>query len=47
MRLYVHDMLFRESMKLHGTQEQQEEWADDIERMKCIGCFAMVREMAF
>ncbi|KAF9572710.1 acyl-Coenzyme A oxidase [Mortierella alpina] len=41
MRMYVHEMLFRQALKLFGTAEQQDRWMDDIENWKVIGCFAM------
>ncbi|RKP07691.1 acyl-CoA dehydrogenase/oxidase [Thamnocephalis sphaerospora] len=41
MRIYVHEMLFKQSFLLNGTVEQYEEWKDDIESWKCIGCYAM------
>lgn len=42
MRIYVHEMLFRQALKLFGTAEQQDKWLDDIEQWRAIGCFAMV-----
>jgi hypothetical protein len=44
MRMYVHDMLFKQALMLFGTSEQQDKWMDDIENWRVIGCFAMVRE---
>lgn len=43
MRMYVHDMLFKQALMLFGTSEQQDKWMDDIENWRVIGCFAMVR----
>jgi len=43
MRIYVHEMLFRQALTLFGTAEQQDEWMDDIDSWRVIGCFAMVR----
>lgn len=43
MRIYVHDMLFKQALLLFGTAEQQDKWMDDIENWRVIGCFAMVR----
>lgn len=43
MRIYVHEMLFRQAVTLFGTAEQQDEWMDDINNWRVIGCFAMVR----
>lgn len=42
MRMYVHDMLFKQALMLFGTSEQQDKWMDDIENWRVIGCFAMV-----
>lgn len=42
MRLYVHHMLFKNSFLLFGNKEQYEDWKDDIENWRCLGCFAMV-----
>lgn len=44
MRMYVHDMLFKQALMLFGTAEQQDQWMDDIENWRVIGCFAMVIE---
>ncbi|KAF9360290.1 acyl-Coenzyme A oxidase [Mortierella sp. NVP85] len=41
MRIYVHEMLFRQALKLFGTAEQQDKWMPDIEQWRAIGCFAM------
>ncbi|KAG0205246.1 acyl-Coenzyme A oxidase [Mortierella sp. NVP41] len=41
MRIYVHEMLFRQAVTLFGTSEQQDQWLDDIENWRVIGCFAM------
>ncbi|KAG0001077.1 acyl-Coenzyme A oxidase, partial [Modicella reniformis] len=41
MRIYVHDMLFRQALMLFGTAEQQDKWMDDIDSWRVIGCFAM------
>ncbi|KAF9545604.1 acyl-Coenzyme A oxidase [Mortierella hygrophila] len=41
MRMYVHDMLFKQALMLFGTSEQQDKWMDDIENWRVIGCFAM------
>ncbi|KAF9168696.1 acyl-Coenzyme A oxidase [Actinomortierella ambigua] len=41
MRIYVHEMLFRQALMLFGTAEQQDKWMDDIENWRVIGCFAM------
>ncbi|KAF9157160.1 acyl-Coenzyme A oxidase, partial [Mortierella sp. AD011] len=41
MRMYVHDMLFRQAMLLFGSPEQQDKWMDDIINWRVIGCFAM------
>jgi hypothetical protein len=42
MRMYVHDMLFKQALLLFGTSEQQDKWMDDIENWRVVGCFAMV-----
>jgi acyl-CoA oxidase len=42
MRIFVHDGLFRQAIKLFGTVEQWEAWKDDVENWNVIGCFAMV-----
>jgi alkylation response protein AidB-like acyl-CoA dehydrogenase len=41
MRLYVHEVLFRESIWAQGTPEQWNKYKDDINTYKIIGCFAM------
>ncbi|KAG0303497.1 acyl-Coenzyme A oxidase [Dissophora globulifera] len=41
MRMYVHDMLFKQALMLFGTAEQQDKWMDDIENWRVVGCFAM------
>jgi alkylation response protein AidB-like acyl-CoA dehydrogenase len=41
MRLYVHCVLFQESIFTHGTTEQWLKWKDDIESARVLGCFAM------
>ncbi|KAG0046964.1 acyl-Coenzyme A oxidase [Gryganskiella cystojenkinii] len=41
MRIYVHEMLFRQALTLFGTAEQQDQWMDDINNWRVIGCFAM------
>ncbi|KAF9112668.1 acyl-Coenzyme A oxidase [Mortierella sp. AM989] len=41
MRMYVHEMLFRQAMLLFGSPEQQDKWMDDINNWRVIGCFAM------
>ncbi|KAF8984907.1 acyl-Coenzyme A oxidase [Entomortierella lignicola] len=41
MRMYVHEMLFRQALLLFGNPEQQDKWLDDINNWKVIGCFAM------
>ncbi|KAF9200293.1 acyl-Coenzyme A oxidase [Haplosporangium sp. Z 27] len=41
MRMYVHEMLFRQALLLFGSPEQQDKWLDDINNWKVIGCFAM------
>ncbi|KAG0006985.1 acyl-Coenzyme A oxidase [Entomortierella chlamydospora] len=41
MRMYVHDILFRQAMLLFGSPEQQDKWMDDIINWRVIGCFAM------
>lgn len=41
MRLYVHEVLFRESIWAQGTPEQWDKYKDDINTYKIIGCFAM------
>jgi len=35
-------MLFKNSFLLFGNKEQYEDWKDDIENWRCLGCFAMV-----
>ena len=45
MRIYVHDMLFKQALMLFGSSEQQDKWMDDIENWRVIGCFAMVRSV--
>ncbi|KAF9122492.1 acyl-Coenzyme A oxidase [Mortierella sp. 14UC] len=41
MRIYVHEMLFKQAVTLFGTSEQQDQWLADIEAWRVIGCFAM------
>ncbi|KAI9594845.1 hypothetical protein BDF19DRAFT_423262 [Syncephalis fuscata] len=41
MRIYVHEMLFNQSLIISGSNEQHEEWKDLIETWGVIGCYAM------
>eukprot|EP01122_Echinamoeba_exundans_P009934 TRINITY_DN3581_c0_g1_i1.p1 TRINITY_DN3581_c0_g1~~TRINITY_DN3581_c0_g1_i1.p1 ORF type:complete len:430 (-),score=56.75 TRINITY_DN3581_c0_g1_i1:865-2154(-) len=41
MRSYVHRVIFKETIWAQGTKEQWSKYADDIEHMRIIGCFAM------
>ncbi len=41
MRLYVHFILFRETIWAQGTAEQYALWKNPIEHMQVVGCFAM------
>jgi hypothetical protein len=41
MRLYVHFVLFRETLWAHGTPEQWKRWQYDVETARVFGCFAM------
>jgi alkylation response protein AidB-like acyl-CoA dehydrogenase len=41
MKVYVHEGLFRESIFTQGTNEQWQQWKDDIDDWRVIGCFAM------
>ncbi|CAG8519941.1 5443_t:CDS:10 [Paraglomus brasilianum] len=41
MRLYVHEILFPQALRLFGTSEQYSEWIDDLLSWRIIGCFAM------
>jgi alkylation response protein AidB-like acyl-CoA dehydrogenase len=41
MKIYVHEGLFRESIFTQGTVEQWQQWKDDIDAWRVIGCFAM------
>ncbi|RUP47399.1 hypothetical protein BC936DRAFT_145780 [Jimgerdemannia flammicorona] len=41
MRIYVHDLLFRNALNLFGSPEQLAEWQEDIEKFRVLGCFAM------
>ena len=42
MRLYVHEILFPQSLRLFGASEQYNEWIDDVLKWRIIGSFAMV-----
>ncbi|KAJ3217076.1 fatty-acyl coenzyme A oxidase [Dinochytrium kinnereticum] len=41
MRLYVHEMLYRTSIELFGTEEQKAKLLPDVEKYNVIGSFAM------
>eukprot|EP01117_Protostelium_nocturnum_P015018 TRINITY_DN5781_c0_g1_i1.p1 TRINITY_DN5781_c0_g1~~TRINITY_DN5781_c0_g1_i1.p1 ORF type:complete len:689 (-),score=239.46 TRINITY_DN5781_c0_g1_i1:30-2057(-) len=41
MRLYVHEMLFRETIWAQGSATQFEKWKRSIDEMKVIGCYSM------
>ncbi|TPX64979.1 acyl-CoA oxidase [Spizellomyces sp. 'palustris'] len=43
MRLYVHHMLFRNSIKMFASEEQKKRttWVKDIDDFSVLGCFAM------
>lgn len=41
MKTYVHDMLYRTSINLFGTEEQKTKFMPDIDSYKVLGCFAM------
>jgi acyl-CoA oxidase len=41
MRFSVHEILFHETVRTQGTNEQWSRWRDDIENWRVLGCFAM------
>jgi len=41
MRIYVHDMLFRETISAQGTPQQFQQWRQLCDELNIIGCFAM------
>ncbi|KAI8850357.1 hypothetical protein BC829DRAFT_369038 [Chytridium lagenaria] len=41
MRLYVHEMLYRTSIELFGTEEQKTQLLPDVENYNVIGSFSM------
>ncbi|KAJ3330122.1 acyl-Coenzyme A oxidase [Blyttiomyces sp. JEL0837] len=41
MRTYVHDMLYKTSITLFGTDEQKSKLLPDVDDYKVFGCFAM------
>eukprot|EP01120_Amphizonella_sp_Union-15-10_P008001 TRINITY_DN2789_c0_g1_i3.p1 TRINITY_DN2789_c0_g1~~TRINITY_DN2789_c0_g1_i3.p1 ORF type:complete len:591 (-),score=93.84 TRINITY_DN2789_c0_g1_i3:29-1801(-) len=41
MRLYVHKVLFKETIWAQGTKEQFNKYQDAIDKTEIIGCFAM------
>lgn len=41
MRYFVHDLLFKRALQGQGTDEQYAKYADDVEHLRIIGCFAM------
>ncbi|KAI9342781.1 hypothetical protein DFJ73DRAFT_661456 [Zopfochytrium polystomum] len=41
MRLYVHDMLYRTSITLFGTEAQKAKFLPDVDDYNVFGCFAM------
>mmetsp|Transcript_41667 Transcript_41667/g.105060 ORF Transcript_41667/g.105060 Transcript_41667/m.105060 type:complete len:715 (-) Transcript_41667:77-2221(-) len=41
MKIYVHEVLFRESIWIQGTAEQWEQWKDAIFHGRVLGCYAM------
>ncbi|PRP84162.1 hypothetical protein PROFUN_04153 [Planoprotostelium fungivorum] len=41
MRLYVHQVLFRETIWAQGTSEQWKEYEQDIHHMRVLGCYSM------
>lgn len=47
MRIYVHDLLFKQALTLFGSKEQRAQWTEDIEKCYVLGCFAMVYVFIF
>eukprot|EP01129_Flabellula_baltica_P013650 TRINITY_DN6383_c0_g1_i1.p1 TRINITY_DN6383_c0_g1~~TRINITY_DN6383_c0_g1_i1.p1 ORF type:complete len:655 (+),score=116.60 TRINITY_DN6383_c0_g1_i1:30-1994(+) len=41
MRIYVHEVLFNETIATQGSDEQYAKYKDDIKQWNIIGCFAM------
>ncbi|KAG0175299.1 fatty-acyl coenzyme A oxidase [Apophysomyces sp. BC1015] len=41
MRFFVHDSLFRNVVMMLGSKEQQEQWFDEVNNFRILGCFAM------
>lgn len=42
LRIGVHEALFRNVVQMLGNKQQQEEWIENVNEFKIIGCFAMV-----
>jgi acyl-CoA oxidase len=42
LRIGVHAALFKNVIQMLGSKQQQEEWVDNINEFRIIGCFAMV-----
>lgn len=45
LRIGVHEALFRNVVQMLGNKQQQEEWIENVNEFKIIGCFAMVRTL--
>ncbi|KAF1805085.1 acyl-CoA dehydrogenase/oxidase [Mucor lusitanicus] len=41
LRIGVHEALFRNVVQMLGNKQQQEEWIENVNEFKIIGCFAM------
>lgn len=42
LRFGVHGSLFNNVIQMLGSKEQQEQWVENIQDIRMIGCFAMV-----
>lgn len=44
LRIGVHEALFRNVVQMLGNKQQQEDWIENVNQFKIIGCFAMVNK---
>lgn len=42
LRIGVHGSLFRNVIQMLGSKQQQDQWIENINEFRIIGCFAMV-----
>lgn len=43
LRIGVHSSLFQNVIQMLGSKQQQDEWIHNINELRMIGCFAMVK----